>query len=475
MAEATLSAIDDLKLRRCPQEAMRLVALHSLAILDTQPEACFDSITSMAARSTGQPIAFLAFMDETRVWVKSKHQSKLKETPRHDSQTERIVLTGKPLVTLDVDDGPRDLPNAKLLQAWGIRFFMGVPVRTSGGVIVGSLCVCGGEPASCFPSSELKMLEQLSALVTDELELRERRLVTDEAQPLPEMGVRNAGRIAPKTGATHEAVWPQPDDLREALDLKQFVLHYQPEVELATQRIVGLEALIRWQHPERGLVPPLEFIPQAEECGLILCLGDWGLGEACRQMQTWLRRWRGLESLRLCVNLSARQFIRAGLADHIESLLVETGLSGRQLGLEITESSLIPNATDAVRVLDTLQQLGISLHMDDFGTGYSSLSHLHQFPFNVLKIDRSFVQRMETGQQPRQIVRTILELARALEMEVVAEGIETEGQMRLLQEMGCQFGQGYLFSRPLPAAQIEKLLEFQDPCGLISSAYSLSA
>jgi EAL domain-containing protein (putative c-di-GMP-specific phosphodiesterase class I) len=136
---------------------------------------------------------------------------------------------------------------------------------------------------------------------------------------------------------------------------------------------------------------------------------------------------------------------------------------------------LIPNATDAVRVLDTLQQLGISLHMDDFGTGYSSLSHLHQFPFNVLKIDRSFVQRMETGQQPRQIVRTILELARALEMEVVAEGIETEGQMRLLQEMGCQFGQGYLFSRPLPAAQIEKLLEFQDPCGLISSAYSLSA
>jgi EAL domain-containing protein (putative c-di-GMP-specific phosphodiesterase class I) len=236
------------------------------------------------------------------------------------------------------------------------------------------------------------------------------------------------------------------------------VLHYQPEVELATQRIVGLEALVRWQHPQRGLVPPGDFIPQAEENGLILPLGDWGLSEACQQMQQWHRRWPSLEHLRVCVNLSARQFSRPGLTDHVESLLVGTGLSARQLGLEMTESSLISNVTTAQEVLTSLHDLGVSLHMDDFGTGYSSLSHLHRFPFDVLKIDRSFVQRMPTGEQPLQIVQTILELARVLGMDVVAEGIETEEQLHLLKEMGCRYGQGYLFSKPLPAAAIERLL-----------------
>jgi EAL domain-containing protein (putative c-di-GMP-specific phosphodiesterase class I) len=202
----------------------------------------------------------------------------------------------------------------------------------------------------------------------------------------------------------------------------------------------------------------MEFIPQAEESGLILPMGDWGLSRACHQMQTWQRRFSDLSSLRMCVNLSARQFSRAGLADHVESLLVETGLYGHQLGLEMTESSLIADVGEAAKVLKSLSRLGVSLHMDDFGTGYSSLNHLHSFPFDVLKIDRSFVQRMESGHQPLQIVQTILELARGLGMDVVAEGIETEEQLNLLQTMGCRYGQGYLFSKPLPAAQIEALL-----------------
>ena len=243
-----------------------------------------------------------------------------------------------------------------------------------------------------------------------------------------------------------------------ALNLNQFVLFYQPEVELTTRRIVGVEALVRWQHPQRGLVSPLDFIPQAEENGLILPLGDWGLGQACRQLQTWQKKWPRLSNLRVCVNLSARQFSRIGLADHVESLLVETGLSANQLGLELTESSLISDATEAAKVLTSLNRLGVSLHMDDFGTGYSSLSHLHLFPFDVLKIDRSFVQRMNAGQQSLQIVQTILELARVLGMDVVAEGIETEEQSEMLQDLGCRYGQGYLFSPPLPAAEIEALL-----------------
>jgi EAL domain-containing protein (putative c-di-GMP-specific phosphodiesterase class I) len=244
--------------------------------------------------------------------------------------------------------------------------------------------------------------------------------------------------------------------------LNQFVLHYQPEVELSTRKIVGLEALMRWQHPERGLISPMDFIPQAEESGLILPMGDWGLGQACRQLQEWQRQYPNLTSLRMCVNLSARQFSRAGLADHVESILLQTGLYGHQLGLEMTESSLISDVSEAAKVLESLNRLGVSLHMDDFGTGYSSLNHLHSFPFDVLKIDRSFVQRMGGGHQPLQIVQTILELARGLGMDVVAEGIETEEQSNQLQQMGCRYGQGFLYSKPLPAAQIAMLLAKPD-------------
>ena len=163
-------------------------------------------------------------------------------------------------------------------------------------------------------------------------------------------------------------------------------------------------------------------------------------------------------SLRVGVNLSARQFSREGLADHVEALLIQTGISSRQLGLEMTESSLIPNVRIAMEVLGSLRRLGVSLLMDDFGTGYSSLNNLHAFPFDVLKIDRSFVVRMTEGEQPLQIVRTIIELARVMGMEVVAEGIETSEQYRLLREMQCRYGQGYLFARPMTAEAVTELL-----------------
>ena len=236
------------------------------------------------------------------------------------------------------------------------------------------------------------------------------------------------------------------------------MLYYQPEVELATRRIVGLEALIRWQHPERGLIPPMEFIPAAEETGMILPIGDWGLAEACRQIRCWCEENCASNSLRVCVNLSARQFAREGLADHVEALVRRSGISSAQLGLEMTESSLIPDGGTALEVLGSLRKLGVWLLMDDFGTGYSSLHHLHAFPFDVLKIDRSFVSRMTEGEQPLQIVRTIVELARVLGMSVVAEGIETHEQDALLRQLGCRFGQGFLFSRPVPAETISAML-----------------
>jgi EAL domain-containing protein (putative c-di-GMP-specific phosphodiesterase class I) len=237
------------------------------------------------------------------------------------------------------------------------------------------------------------------------------------------------------------------------------VLFYQPEVELSTRRIVGLEALIRWQHPERGLVPPMDFIPLAESSGLILPIGDWGLSEACGQIQRWCHEDPENGAPRVCVNLSARQFAREGLADHVEALLRQTGVSSRLLGLEMTESSLISDNGTPQEVLISLRRLGVSLLMDDFGTGYSSLHHLHSLSFDVLKIDRSFVERMTgANEQPLQIVRTIVELARVLGMDVVAEGIETTEQYALLRQLGCRFGQGFLFSRPVTAETISQML-----------------
>jgi len=243
------------------------------------------------------------------------------------------------------------------------------------------------------------------------------------------------------------------------------VLHYQPEIDLATRRIVGLEALIRWEHPQLGLIPPMDFVPLAETSGMILPIGDWVLREVCRQIQSWCSIDAANTALRVCVNLSARQFAREGLADHVEALLRQTGVSSRQLGLEMTESSLIPDIPTALEVLGSLRRLGVSLLMDDFGTGYSSLSYLHSFPIDVIKIDRSFVARMTDGEQPLQIVRTIIELARVLGMDVVAEGIETREQYLRLRELGCRFGQGFLFARPLTAEKITHLLEL--PGGIL--------
>jgi EAL domain-containing protein (putative c-di-GMP-specific phosphodiesterase class I) len=291
------------------------------------------------------------------------------------------------------------------------------------------------------------MLESIADFAASQLELRRLRKNFNGHR------VRHERRDEVVTG-----IWPRKSDLRQALEKKQFVMYYQPEVELATRRIVGLEALIRWAHPDRGLIPPMDFIPLAEESGLILPIGDWGMSEACQQIQQWRAEDPDQPAPRVCVNLSARQFARQGLADHVEALLRRSGVSSQQLGLEMTESSLIADPGMALEVLSSLRRLGVSLLMDDFGTGYSSLNQLHTLPFDVLKIDRSFVTRMTEGEQPLQIVRTIVELARVMGMDAVAEGIETYEQYMLLRQLGCRFGQGYLFSRPVPAETISAML-----------------
>ena len=245
--------------------------------------------------------------------------------------------------------------------------------------------------------------------------------------------------------------------LRRALDRREFRIHYQPVVSLTTGQITGAEALLRWKHPERGLVPPMDFIPLAEETGLIVEIGAWVLKEACRQMKEWQEKL-GQAQLEIGVNLSSRQFQVPGLVAQVAEVLQSTGLSPRSLRLEVTESLLMDKHPNVAQTMIELRAMGVRIDLDDFGTGYSSLSYLHQFPIDTLKIDRSFVQRMGATDDRLEIVNTILALANSLDMEVVAEGVETEQQLDLLRKMRCSYAQGYHLSRPIEALQFETLL-----------------
>ena len=245
--------------------------------------------------------------------------------------------------------------------------------------------------------------------------------------------------------------------LRRALERKEFQLHYQPVVSLSTGQITGAEALLRWNHPERGLVPPMEFIPLAEETGLIVEIGAWVLREACRQMKEWQERL-AQPHLEIGVNLSSRQFQGPGLVAEVAEVLRATGLSPRSLRLEVTESLLMDKHPNVAQTMTELRAMGVRIDLDDFGTGYSSLSYLHQFPIDTLKIDRSFIHRIGASDDALEIVNTILALASSLDMEVVAEGVETEQQLEQLRKMHCAYAQGYHLSRPVEAPQFETLI-----------------
>jgi diguanylate cyclase (GGDEF)-like protein len=245
-------------------------------------------------------------------------------------------------------------------------------------------------------------------------------------------------------------------ELRHALERNELELHYQPQVDLRSGRIVGMESLIRWNHPELGMIPPGKFISLAEETGLIVPIGAWVMRTACAQNQAWQRA--GLGRLRVAVNLSARQFAQKNLAESIMNVLDETGLAAQDLEIELTESLVMTDVERAVGVLRDLKEIGVQLSIDDFGTGYSSLSYLKRFPIHVLKIDQSFVRDIAAGTDDAAIVALIISLAHSLKLNVIAEGVETPEQLAYLNQHGCDEMQGYLFSKPVPAAAFEKML-----------------
>lgn len=249
------------------------------------------------------------------------------------------------------------------------------------------------------------------------------------------------------------------NDLRKALERHEFVLHYQPIVKVATGHVVGFEALVHWNHPTQGFTGPAAFIPLLEETGLIVPLDTWVMAEACRQLASWQQELPQWSALRMSVNLSAQDLYNPLLLESLDAILAETQIPSRCLTLEITESMLIADIATTIEVLTQIQARGVHISIDDFGTGYSSLNYLHRLPVDALKIDRSFVLQMQEDSKNRQIAATIIALSHQLGLEAIAEGIETLQQLAQIQSMGCEMGQGYLFSRGLPANKARELLQ----------------
>jgi EAL domain-containing protein (putative c-di-GMP-specific phosphodiesterase class I) len=245
-------------------------------------------------------------------------------------------------------------------------------------------------------------------------------------------------------------------DLRAALQRDELLLHFQPKVRVDTGALIGMEALLRWLHPQRGLLPPGAFITLAEDCGLILPIGQWVLDAACRQMRAW--RDAGLQVPRCAVNLSARQLVTDTLVDDVARALADHRLGAEALEVEITESVLMADPERANRTLQALHGMGVHVSIDDFGTGYSSLAYLKRFPAQTVKIDRSFVSGLPQDRDDAAITQAVIAMAHSLGLEVVAEGVETKAQLDFLLRLGCDQAQGYLISRPVPADQLQRML-----------------
>jgi len=245
-------------------------------------------------------------------------------------------------------------------------------------------------------------------------------------------------------------------DLRTAIEQEQLFVHYQPTIEIAGGRITGFEALVRWNHPKRGVVPPNDFIPLAESSGLVDCIGEFVLREACRQLRSW--KDAGMPRVRVAVNVSPKQLASPDFVERFRAIMARAGVRGYQLDLELTETAMVENPEQTVRALEALKGIGLRVSLDDFGTGYSSLSHLKGFPLDTVKIDRSFVKDLPDDRDDVAVTEAILSMASALGLRVVAEGVETAEQLEFLRERGCAEAQGYFLRPPISAEDATELL-----------------
>ena len=265
--------------------------------------------------------------------------------------------------------------------------------------------------------------------------------------------------FAPEMYATTKELLETENDLHTAIIQNQLVLHYQPIISLKTDTLYGFEALLRWQHPQRGLVAPEKFIPIAEETGLIVPIGEWVLEQACAQMSAWQSKYPQARDLKISVNLASQQIKDLNFLSNLDRILGKAGDLGNALHLEITETTLMDHQPETIHLFQQIRARGIRLNIDDFGTGYSSLQYLKRFPISMLKIDRSFVQGMLDDRENFEIVKMIITLSRTLKIGIIAEGIENLKQLKVLKTLNCELGQGFLFSHPLERKSAELLIE----------------
>ncbi|MGB9185720.1 MAG: EAL domain-containing protein [Solirubrobacteraceae bacterium] len=426
-------------------DAARLTALADLSILDTAPEAAFDRFTRLAADLLDVPVALICLVDGDRQFFKSHYGlpqpwAQARQSPLSHAICQHVVASKLPLIVEDARH-PALVADNVAVRDLSVQAYAGIPLVLEDGSAVGAFCAIDARPRRWHPR-ELHILEDLAAAVKTLLDLRcsvAEQGQRDRLTGLPNRGLRAAyGQLG---GA-----------LRGAVARGEVTVVFQPIVEISSGRTRAFEALARWNHPDLGCVAPSEFIPVAEAGGEIALIGEHVLRSACKQLAGW-RGQSGLD-LQVTVNLSPVQLGVPSLADVVRDILVESGLPGHALALEITEGVLMTPDFVTRHNLERIRELGIHIALDDFGTGYSALSYLKSFPVDVIKADRSFLDGLGSDRRGLAVLRAILAIGDGMDIQVVAEGVETQRQRELLRLSGCPLGQGFLFSRPLPAEEI---------------------
>jgi EAL domain-containing protein (putative c-di-GMP-specific phosphodiesterase class I) len=441
-------------------EAERIVTLHASQLLNTPPDESFDRITRLASRHFDVPIALISLVDEDMQWPRKNHGEMLGDMPAGGF----AILSDDLVIVPDAGQDPRFADSPSLAGELPIRFYAGAPIRSADMRQIGVLCLIDHVPRT-LAEEDAAALKDMAHTVEDLIHHRELALASSSllADLLPKDEMRagitraperfegNAGQAFP---SSHRLALAQR--LHRAVAHNELTLHYQPKVDLRSGKLCGMEALVRWVDPEFGTVSPVEFIPLAEENGLIVPIGEWVLHAACAQLRAW--HDEGLPAISVAVNLSSRQFLQNDILAMVRGALADTRLPAGYLELELTESVSMGAPEKSSALMRELKELGVSLSIDDFGTGYSSLSYLKRLPIDKVKIDRSFVMDMVQSEESLAIVQAIIAMAHRLKLKVVAEGVETEKQLAYLGLNLCDEIQGYFFSRPLLADACRQLL-----------------